>query len=243
MPESRAEILNGRLIHAAPADEPHATTHADLDCLLRLHAAAGYRSATDMLTRTSRNNDFAPDASIYPAPDGGPRKLDELAFEVTSKQRLSIPTEKARELARRGVRRVFAILVQQHRVLEWDRTTDNWRPLPADSAIEDPCLVRPLAVRALVDAAAVEDEAARAVLAKKSPVIAAALAESEAAAEARGETRGLARGLREAVRVAAEVLGVCIDREREAAIDAMEVEGLKRLLAHLGAKRAWPPLP
>lgn len=73
MPESRAEILNGRLLIAEPADEPHASAHADLDCLLRLHVAPGYRSASDMLTRTSRNNDFAPDASIYPASEGGRR--------------------------------------------------------------------------------------------------------------------------------------------------------------------------
>jgi hypothetical protein len=40
--------------------------------------------------------------------------------------------------------------------------------------------------------------------------------------------------------VAEEVLGVSVGREREAAIDSMDVGELKRLLAHLGANRAWP---
>jgi len=83
------------------------------------------------------------------------------------------------------VRRVFAILVKQRRVLEWRRDIDNWQTLSDAASIDDRCLVRPLAIRALPDAAAVEDEAARALLMRDNPVIARALAESKAVAEAR----------------------------------------------------------
>lgn len=65
-----------------------------------------------MLTRTSRQSDFAPDASVFPEerdPVTGGRKLEELAFEVASTQRLANATRKARGLAARGVRRVFCL--------------------------------------------------------------------------------------------------------------------------------------
>src|SRR5688572_11201864 len=65
--DTRAEIIDGRLHFAPPADEPHATAHIDLAYLLRAHVAPGYRGAVDMLTRTSHTSDFAPDASVYPA--------------------------------------------------------------------------------------------------------------------------------------------------------------------------------
>ena len=64
-PESRAEIVQGALHFAPPADEPRAVPHADLTYVLRAHVLQGYRVAVDMLTRTSKESDFAPDASIY----------------------------------------------------------------------------------------------------------------------------------------------------------------------------------
>jgi Uma2 family endonuclease len=239
MPGARVEILNGRLIHVAPADEPHATAHADLLSLLRLHVAPGYQVACDMLTRTSKDNDFAPDASVYPEHGDGPRQLDELAFEVTSEQRLSIPTEKARELARRGVRRVFAILVKQKRVLEWSREIDHWRTLSLAESIQDRCLIRPLSVRALLDAAAVEDEVARAMLAKSNPVIAEASARVEAAAEARGEATGEARALRKAIHALAEVLGLTVDAQRDAVLQSLEADALRAILDRLRTRRSF----
>lgn len=229
MPESRAEILNGRLLVAAPADPPHAKAHLDLGCLMRLHVAPGYIAATDMLTRTSRENDFAPDVSVFA--EGEPRKLEELAFEVTSEQALKIPTEKARELVRRGVRRVFAVLVKQRRVLEWSRDTDGWRTVPDSATLEDRCLVRPIAIRALVDAAAVEDESARALLARNNLIVARAIEDAATEAEA--------RGLREAVRAAATLLALPIDDARAAELESMDSTMLRALIARLTNLRAW----
>jgi hypothetical protein len=181
-PETRLEYLDGIEVFAAPAGPPHATQHFDLTYVLGAHVARGYRGAVDMLTRTSETSDFAPDASVFPAepdPKTGERQLEEIAFEVTAEQAL----DKARKLIQRGVRRVFCILVKQHRVMEWSRETDGWRPLPNGTVIEDPVLSRPLSIDAILDAAAADDAVARALLEKGVPALQAALAEREAAAK------------------------------------------------------------
>src|SRR5262249_42033144 len=127
-PGSRAEILRGKLLMVPGADPPHATRHCDLTYVLRAHIVPGYTPAVDMLTRTAEDSDFAPDASIFPsAPDPvtGRRQLEELAFEIAAEQSIGVPSAKARELVRRGVRRVFCVLVKKGRVLEWSSRTDT----------------------------------------------------------------------------------------------------------------------
>jgi len=232
MPESRAEILHGELLWSAPAEPPHATAHCDLAYVLHAHVDARHRAAVDLLTRTGHDSDFAPDASIYLAgAESEPRRLEELAFEVTSEQAIAIPTKKARELIRRGVRRVFAILVKQRRLMEWDRATDGWSPMPSDAEIEDPCLVRPIRVSALLDAAAQDDEVARALLAKGNRVIDAAI---HAAVQSARDA------LRDVVRATATSLGIEIDRARETALGAMSDAELRSLHARLLTDRQWP---
>jgi hypothetical protein len=189
-PETRLEYLDGIEVFAAPAGPPHATQHFDLTYVLGAHVARGYRGAVDMLTRTSETSDFAPDASVFPAepdPKTGERQLEEIAFEVTAEQALAVPTDKARKLIQRGVRRVFCILVKQHRLMEWSRETDGWRPLPKGTVIEDPVLSRPLSIDAILDAAAADDAVARALLEKGVPVLQAALAEREKSGRDAGE--------------------------------------------------------
>ena len=191
-PETRVEYLNGIELFASPAKTPHAKKHADLAYVLGAYTARGYLSAVDMLTRTGEASDFAPDASIFPAksdPETGGRRIEELAFEVTDKQALSVPTEKARQLAARGVRRVFCVLVKHNKVMEWSRALDDWQLLSRDAVIEDPCLVRPMPVRALMEAAEKDDAVVEALLAKHVPALEAALAKRESEGEARGEVR------------------------------------------------------
>lgn len=198
-PETRIEYLNGVEMFASPADEPHAVQHADLAYVLRAHTTAGYKSAVDMLTRTGAASDHAPDASVFPAeedPATRGRKIEELAFEVVDKQSLSVPTEKARQLVQSGVRRVFCIMVRHKKMLEWSRETDGWKPLPPTAIIEDPCLVTPMPVAAVLDAAASDDAVARALLRKGVPALEEALAERDL--EAKRETLRIvlrARGL------------------------------------------------
>jgi hypothetical protein len=181
-PETRIEYLDGKKILTMPADRPHATTHSQIDRVVGAHVADGYEVAVDMLTRTSKTSDFAPDVSIFPsAPDPKTRgrRLEELAFEVASKQALKVPTDKARKLIARGVRRVFCVLVKKGRLLEWSRATNGWATVPEASSIQDACLVRPLPVAALLDAAVADDEVAEALLVKQPPAIRRALSESE----------------------------------------------------------------
>lgn len=97
-PESRAEIIDGKLCFAPPAEEKHAVPHADLAYVLRAHVKPGFNVAVDMLTRSGLENDFAPDASVYEAErdaETGGRQLEQLAFEIVSEQALATQTTKA----------------------------------------------------------------------------------------------------------------------------------------------------
>ena len=190
---TRDEIIGGRRVVASPADPPHATRHVDLSYVLRAHVAPGYVGAVDLLTRQGEKSDFASDACIYKEgvdPESGTRYLEEIAFEVVSGQKERDVTEKAVEMHRRGVRRIFAAFVKGPRLCEWSPESRSWRPLDAGSRIEDRCLVAPLAVAALLDAALADNAVAEALIAKGNPTI----LNREAAAEARGEAKGKAAG-------------------------------------------------
>ncbi len=195
-PETRFEVIDGEQVYVMPANEEHGTGHSGLDYLLRAHVAEGYLAATDMLTRIGPSKDMAPDASVFPAPrdaDTGGRQLEELAFEVASTQSMGDVAKRARDFTDRGVRRVFCLNVKKRRVFEWDSTTDDWRLMSTTGSISDPCFVRPLAVRALIDAAAQDDEVARALLAKKNAVLATALQEHFDDGFDRGDKAGFER--------------------------------------------------
>ena len=198
MPETRYEIMDGRVHYVAAADEPHGRTHSRLCAVLEAYAADGYNVATDMLTRTSAFDDMAPDASIYPAerdPDTGGRRLEELAFEVASTQRLADAAHKAGKLAARGVRRVFALDVKRDRVLEFAAETGSWRLLARDAMIDDRTLAAPLPARVLCGAAHADDAMARALIAKNNPVLADAVAKGRAEGHAEGRAQALAEAI------------------------------------------------
>ena len=192
-PETRVEYIGGVEYFAAPADEPHGRRHLEVGYVVNAHVAKSHTAAVEMLTRTDDASDFAPDVSVYPTArtPTGRRQLEELAFEVASEQSLSVPTRKARELARRGVRRVFCILVKQGRVLEWSRETDGWKTVPEDGFIDDPSFARPLPVAALLKAVELDDEVAKALIAKGNPV----LEERNANTLAEGRAEGLRHGI------------------------------------------------
>jgi Uma2 family endonuclease len=191
-PEARFEIIDGRQVYVAPALEPHGAAHSALDALVRAHRADGYAVAVDMLTRTSRRDDVAPDISVYPAardPETGGRRLEELAFEIVSTESLAHAAAKAAKLAARGVRRVFAIDVERARALEWSRDAAQWTILDRRAHLDDPALAVPLPIEALLDAARADDGVARALRARRHPEF---VAERE---------EGRAQGLAEAVLV------------------------------------------
>jgi len=173
-PETPYEILDGELIYVAPSDEPHGFRHADLCAVIGAHRGAGFRVACDLLTRTSKTNDFAPDVSVYPSardPRTGRRQLEHLAFEVVSTQSLGHAGRKAGKLIARGVRRVFAIDVERERVLEWSVELAGWSVLDPDAVIADVAFAVPLPISALLTTDPADDAVARALVARHHPVI------------------------------------------------------------------------
>lgn len=240
--DAGVEVVNGQLVMTPPAEEPHATAHFSLSYVLAAHVTADYKGAVDMLTRTSATSDFAPDASVYPAardPDTRGRKLEELAFEIASTQPLEDAADKARELVRRGVRRVFCLVIKHKRLLEWSRETDGWSPLPDHAQIDDRCFVRPIPVRALLDATAADASVVEAMIARGHPALRAleeqaeangrarGEAEGRAEGEARGRAEGLARGRAEALIALLRARGLRVSEQHEALIAAASPERVR----------------
>jgi Uma2 family endonuclease len=198
--ETRYEVWNGELVYVSPANPPHGELHAKVIALLEAHAARKYKVACDLLTRVSEDSDIAPDVSVYPAapdPKTGGRQLEELAFEIVSTSRLGRTGERAAKLARRGVRRVFAIDVKRARALEWSRKLGRWTPLDPDGHISDRTLATPLPIRTLIRAGYVNDSVARALIAKRNPVVQQARAQDRAAGERQGFAKGQRQGQRQ----------------------------------------------
>lgn len=223
---TRDEIIGGRRIKASPAHPPHALQQTRLDYVIEAHVAPGYRAATDLLTRHDEESDFASDTCVLRQgtdPETGTRYLEEIAFEVISEQNEAIVTEKALRMHRRGVRRIFAIRVKSQQVCEWSSETRSWRVLEPDARIEDPCLVTPVSVTALLEAAAADRAVVEALAAKGSP----ALRERETTAEARGRAAGMA----EAIASFLEARGVSLtEAQRQEILRCRDLDQLDRWL-------------
>jgi hypothetical protein len=206
---TRDEIVGGHRIVASPAQPPHAIQHTRLDYVLQAHVAPGYIAATDLLTRHDQESDFASDTCIYREgidPATRTRYLEEIAFEVVSEQNEKWVTEKARRMHRRGVRRIFTIWVKARKVCEWSAGSESWQSLETGARIEDSCMVKPLAVPALLDAGMADNAVVEALAVKGNP----ALQQREAAAEAKGEAKGRAEGLAGAVLHLLESRGIAV---------------------------------
>ena len=236
-PESRAEIIDGRLVMSPPAEEKHAVPHAELAYVLRAHVKPEFVVAVDLLTRTSEENDFAPDASVFPlerVPETHGRQLEHLAFEIVSEQALSVQTTKARELVRRGVRRVFCLVTKQAKLLEWARLTDSWAATPLDT-IDDECFVRPLPTASLLSATVADDAVMRALRAKHHPEFAAE--REEWREEGREEGREALRG---AILDLCELVGIEVTDDRRSALARMSTLALDALRVEVKRQRSWP---
>ena len=217
---TRDEIIKGRRVVAMPADAPHGDQHFRLDYVVAAHVAPGYEGSSDLLTRTGKKSDFATDACIRRTgtdPATGTRYLEEIAFEVVSTQGEGDAADKAEEMLVRGVRRIFALFVKgPRRVCEWSPKSRRWMPLDAGTRIEDPCLVTPLAVSALLDAALADNAVVEALKAKRNPEIlkleAAAEARGEAIGKAEGRAEGEAKGTAEAILKVLEARGIAVSQ-------------------------------
>jgi len=195
-PETPYEIMDGMVVQVSPSDDPHGIRHAQILLLIGTHVGPEFQVACDMLTRTSKLDDIAPDASVFPVarhPKTGRRLLEQLAFEVVSTGSLGYAGRKAAKLVARGVRRVFAIDVEHSRLLEWSRSLDDWSEVETAS-IEDPVFDVPLPVDTLVRTVQSDDAVAHALLAKRNPVVEAARMHDRAEGLAEGRLEGRAEG-------------------------------------------------
>jgi hypothetical protein len=260
-PGTRQEMIDGRIVSVAPALAPHADCHTRLGYLLEASVAPGYVGALDLLTRTSERWNFATDGSVRKRgtdPATGHRHLEELAFEIQYTQRLADLTARARELATRGVRRVFlirvvdaapraaprrpgedAVLGRVESVHEWSAAGDRWLELDPEGAIEDPCLRTPLRLRALMDAITADNTVLHALAARHNPALREVTRAAEAQGFERGEAQGLERGLRQAIAGLCRVLDIELTPARRAALGAMDAGGLQALFERITARRGW----
>jgi putative restriction endonuclease len=231
-PETRFEISDGELVYVSPADAPHATRHAQVTALLEAHTGDDFEVAADMLTRTSRIDDAAPDISVYPnAPDlnTGGRQIEQLAFEIVSTESLGHAAGKAAKLIVRGVRRVFAVDIEWSRVLEWSSALGTWSMLDATGHIADPALEVPLPIDSLIHSAKADDAVARALLAKHNPVLEATRAQDRAASKQEGFAEGKQEGFAEAVIAVLEARGMALDSsDRERIVYEQDLTTLAR---------------
>ena len=250
--DAREEIVRGELLIAMPANPPHGDQHTLLDGVILHHVAPGYVPSTDLLTRFGPGSNFASDLSIRKAGKDaeGHRHLEELAFEVVSTQTRRDMTIRAEEMSVRGVRRVFAIFVDADQriedasVEEWVASERRWQVLDFDDELRDPTLVRPLPVRALLDAALALDETVKVAEAKGSPRTLQIRAEGKREGLSEGKREGLVEGKREGKREAIEslctALAIPLTPERRATMREIDEGQLDALVQTLALERRWP---
>ncbi len=191
----REEMIGGRRIEAMPAGRDHGVQQVRLDRVIDSYVAEGYEAASDLKTRFDEESDFASDTAILKKgvdPQTGTRHLEKVAFEIVSKQRRALVTEKTQRMIRRGVERVFAIFVKKGEVAEWSTAEKQWVTLHPSSSIEDDRLVAPIPVKALLNVPAADNAVASALVAKGNPVIQEIESRSKAEGKAEGEVRGQA---------------------------------------------------
>jgi hypothetical protein len=247
-PESGQELFDGEVREALPAGPKHARQHNQVDYVLRAYVAPDYGADTDLLTRQALPHNFASDTSIRKDgidPETGDRYLEELAFEIKSTQSAEDLEQRARIMAARGVRRIFAIPVRGDAagseiiagpLAEWMPAEERWRTYRDDEVIADPCLFKPVPVRALLDAVEADNAVAQALLDKENPVLVrhTDAVREEAWKEGRREGRreGEEKGVRDSIRVIMHARGLAMDAAAHARIDACrDLEILQRWLA------------
>jgi Uma2 family endonuclease len=234
-PETRYEIYDGELTYVSPADRPHGIRQSRLCALLEVHTGEAFEVGNEVLTRTSKIDDIAPDVSVFPEaphPETGGRQLEQLAFEIVSTESLGHATRKAAKLSGRGVRRVFAIDIKRSRVLEWSAESGKWTQLDGAERIEDPALEAPLQVGDMLDAAKADGAIARALISRHNPVIEAMRTSDRAEGVQEGIVRGESRGLSQAILTVLAQRGIAVgEAERARILDEQDCDLLERWVA------------
>ncbi|HYX26697.1 MAG TPA: hypothetical protein VFC23_21265 [Thermoanaerobaculia bacterium] len=232
---TRDEIIGGRRVVAMPAEKPHSTQQGLLYSVLQYHLAPGYVGGVEMLTRQDVDSDFAADACLLKDgidPATGARYLEELAFEVVSKQATRSVSEKAERMHGRGVRRIFAVFIRgEKRVCEWSPGSRSWRLLDSGSSIEDRCFMKSLPVAALLDAALAANAVAKALIIQGNPEIRKLEIAVRREGEAKGRAEGRVEGQVEFILKLLEARGVAVsEAQRQVILSCRDLARLGRWL-------------
>ncbi len=107
-----------------------------------------------------------------------------------------------------------------------------WHLLAPESSLNDPLLILPIPVQALLDAAAADDAVAQVLLAKNNPVLAKLVQDSEA--------KGLKAGRITAILDLCEVLGIEVKAAQRALLPTLSLDELAVLQQALKLERRWP---
>ncbi len=236
-PETREEYIDN-VRHEVMAGEPeHADPQAQLAYVVRACVAEGWIASTELLTRADRGSDFATDVCVRRKgkdPRTGQRYVEELSFEVANTQTLNDLEGRAKKLVRRGVRRVFAVMVREKEIREWRR--GGWKVRSLRSEISDRALHKPLRVRGILDAAEADRLVVEALMAKGEPYLMKLIEKREA----KGREEGREETLRRSIKDLCGALEIEGSAERAVAAEAMSGPELEALWAHLVSEKSWP---
>jgi hypothetical protein len=234
------EVVNGDRRMCMGAMAEHADPQSRLNILVGVCLAKGYVTSVELLTRRDEESDFATDVCVRRVgvdPETGSRYVEEVSFEVANTQTLKNLEEiRVPKLLASGIRRVFVVLVQEGDVLEWSTLKEEWIGWAPGEEILDPVFVQPLAVTAILDAAAVDQLVSKAQLTKEEPYLMEEIKKRELKAQARGEARGLAKSILRAFKKH----GITLNAEnREAILECHDMAILERWFDKaLGARSA-----
>jgi hypothetical protein len=211
------EMIGGERLLALLCEPAHGDAHAWLTLALGVVMQPGYVCSVDMLTRYATDDDFAADLTIRRGgqdPETGQRYLEEVAIEVGNTQRLPRLKEKASRMVRRGVRQVFAVLVQEGEVHRWDPTAQELVRLGEGESLSDPpTLTRalPVPLVLLIARGAVGLATAMEVRQALDNFVAEALDAQGNPVLRRVEQRGEQRAMAQAILLALDARGILLD--------------------------------
>ena len=232
IPEAGEEYVDGVRYEVLAGEADHADPQCQLAYVVRACVAEGYVASTELLTRSEVESDFATDVCVRRAgedPQTGQRYLEELSFEVANTQSLADLQHRAQKLIARGVRRLFAVMVEEGQVREW--TKGGWRVRALRGEIRDRTFEKPLRIRAILDAAEADRLEAEALWAKREPFLVELVDKERAEGRAEGLVEGRAKGLAEAILRAFKRHGLTVaPRQRQVLVTCHDTDLLMRWL-------------
>ena len=196
VPEAGEEYVDGVRYEVLAGEADHADPQCQLAYVVRGCVAKGYIASTELLTRSDVDSDFATDVCVRRAgkdPQTGQRYLEELSFEVANTQTLVDLQHRGKKLIARGVRRLFAVMVEDGQVREWTRA--GWRVRALRGEIRDRTFKKPLRTRAILDAAEADRLVAEALWAKGEPFLVELVDKGRTEGRAEGRAEGLAEAI------------------------------------------------